>query len=46
MSAAFSCLHRITMHVHQHGIGACGVFTYEVAETKVPPMIETFHASR
>src|SRR3984957_16837756 len=27
--------HRIMMHVHQHGIGECGIFTYEVAETKV-----------
>jgi ATP-dependent Clp protease adaptor protein ClpS len=26
---------RIMMHVHQHGVGECGVFTYEVAETKV-----------
>jgi ATP-dependent Clp protease adaptor protein ClpS len=25
----------IMMHVHQNGIGECGVFTYEVAETKV-----------
>src|SRR5215475_13418249 len=27
--------YRIMMHVHQHGIGECGVYTYEVAETKV-----------
>ena len=26
---------RIMLHVHQHGVGVCGVFTYEVAETKV-----------
>lgn len=27
--------YKIMMHVHQHGVGVCGVFTYEVAETKV-----------
>ena len=27
----------IMMHVHQKGVGVCGVFTYEVAETKVTP---------
>lgn len=26
---------RIMWHVHQKGVGICGVFTYEVAETKV-----------
>ena len=26
---------QIMMHVHQHGVGECGVYTYEVAETKV-----------
>ncbi len=26
---------RIMMHVHQKGAGLCGVFTFEVAETKV-----------
>ncbi|PSC03040.1 ATP-dependent Clp protease adapter ClpS [Alsobacter soli] len=26
---------RIMLHVHQNGVGECGVFTYEVAETKV-----------
>ncbi|ADP69632.1 ATP-dependent Clp protease adaptor protein ClpS [Rhodomicrobium vannielii ATCC 17100] len=25
----------IMMHVHQKGVGICGVYTYEVAETKV-----------
>ena len=31
---------RIMMHVHQHGIGECGVFTYEVAETKVMKVMD------
>ena len=26
---------RVMLHVHQKGVGVCGVFTYEVAETKV-----------
>jgi ATP-dependent Clp protease adaptor protein ClpS len=31
---------RIMMHVHQHGVGECGVFTYEVAETKVTMVMD------
>jgi len=31
---------RIMMHVHNHGIGECGVFTYEVAETKVTQVMD------
>lgn len=26
---------KIMLHVHQKGVGVCGVFTFEVAETKV-----------
>lgn len=26
---------RVMLHVHQKGVGVCGVFPYEVAETKV-----------
>jgi len=31
---------RIMMHVHQHGIGECGIYTYEVAETKVTQVMD------
>ncbi|MFG1464819.1 ATP-dependent Clp protease adapter ClpS [Xanthobacter sp. DSM 24535] len=30
----------IMMHVHQNGVGECGVFTYEVAETKVTQVMD------
>ena len=26
---------RVMLHVHQRGVGVCGIFPYEVAETKV-----------
>ncbi len=26
---------RIMLHVHHHGVGVAGVYTYEVAETKI-----------
>jgi ATP-dependent Clp protease adaptor protein ClpS len=31
---------RIMLHVHQKGVGICGVFTYEVAETKVTQVMD------
>ncbi len=31
---------RIMWHVHQKGVGVCGVFTFEVAETKVTQVTE------
>ena len=30
----------IMLHVHRRGVGLCGVFTYEVAETKVTQVME------
>lgn len=32
--------HRIMLHVHHQGVGECGVFTYEVAETKVTQVMD------
>jgi ATP-dependent Clp protease adaptor protein ClpS len=31
---------RIMLSVHQHGVGECGVYTYEVAETKVTQVMD------
>ncbi len=31
---------QIMLHVHQHGVGECGIFTYEVAETKVTQVMD------
>jgi len=31
---------RIMLHVHRRGVGVCGVYTYEVAETKVTPVMD------
>jgi ATP-dependent Clp protease adaptor protein ClpS len=31
---------RIMLHVHQTGVGVCGVYTYEVAETKVALVVD------
>lgn len=31
---------RIMLHVHQKGVGMCGVYTYEVAETKVGQVMD------
>ncbi len=30
----------VMLHVHRHGVGICGLFTFEVAETKVTQVIE------
>ena len=31
---------KIMLHVHQKGVGICGVYTYEVAETKVTQVMD------
>ena len=31
---------RVMLQVHQQGVAVCGVFTYEVAETKVTQVID------
>ena len=31
---------RVMFHVHQKGVGVCGVFSYEVAETKVSQVMD------
>ena len=35
---------KVMLHVHQNGVGECGVYTYEVAETKVTQVMD--HARR
>jgi ATP-dependent Clp protease adaptor protein ClpS len=30
----------IMLHVHRKGVGVCGIFTYEVAETKVAQVLD------
>ena len=31
---------QVMLHVHQRGVGVCGVYTYEVAETKATQVME------
>ena len=33
--------HQIMLNVHKSGIGTCGVYTYEVAETKVAQVMDS-----
>jgi ATP-dependent Clp protease adaptor protein ClpS len=30
----------VMLHVHQKGVGVCGVYTYEIAETKVTQVMD------
>ena len=30
----------IMLHVHENGVGECGIFTYEIAETKVTQVMD------
>ena len=32
--------YRIMLHVHRKGVGVCGVYTFEVAETKVTQVMD------
>ncbi|OGI43168.1 MAG: ATP-dependent Clp protease adapter ClpS [Candidatus Muproteobacteria bacterium RIFCSPHIGHO2_01_FULL_65_16] len=34
---------RVMLHVHQKGVGVCGVFTREIAETKVRQVMSYSH---
>jgi ATP-dependent Clp protease adaptor protein ClpS len=31
---------QIMLHVHQKGVGVCGIYTYEIAETKVTQTVD------
>ena len=37
---------QIMLHVHQKGIGVCGVYTYEIAETKVNQVVDIARRNR
>lgn len=35
----------VMMHVHRRGVGICGVYTYEIAETKVAQVMDFARAN-
>lgn len=35
----------VMLHVHRRGVGMCGVFTYEIAETKVAQVMDFARAN-
>lgn len=37
---------RVMLEVHQSGVGVCGVYTYEVAETKVAQVLDAARRSQ
>ena len=37
---------RVMLHVHQRGVGVCGIFPYEVAETKVNQVMDFAKANQ
>ncbi|MFN7158546.1 MAG: ATP-dependent Clp protease adapter ClpS [Erythrobacter cryptus] len=37
---------RVMLHVHQRGVGVCGIYTYEVAETKVNQVMDFARANQ
>jgi ATP-dependent Clp protease adaptor protein ClpS len=37
---------RVMLHVHQTGVGVCGIFPYEIAETKVTQVMDFAHQNQ
>jgi ATP-dependent Clp protease adaptor protein ClpS len=37
---------RVMLHVHQRGVGVCGIFPYEIAETKVNQVMDFARANQ
>ena len=37
---------RVMLHVHQKGVGVCGIFPYEIAETKVNQVMDFAHRNQ